>query len=122
MMKLLLFFGRKFLLPGHVRTIRRNCAEMESSLILKLRKLTRGQGIAVFPFGQIFGDMFSAYGESCNIASEMRPLEFQEPFRAIFEDFDDKYLYIIYDRFGCLRMPMRSIHSVEALNSGSPEK
>lgn len=122
MMKLISFKERKILLTGNRRTIRRNCAEMESQLILKLRKLTRGQRIAVFPFGQRYGDIFSAYGEICDTASEMMPVEFQDPFRAIFEDFDDEYLYIIYDRFGCLRMPVRFIHSVEALNPGSPEE
>ena len=121
-MKLLLFLQKRPLFPNHEKPVRRKSAIMESQLILKLRKLTRGQRIAVFPFGERYGDMFSSYGEICDAASEMMPVEFQDPFRAIFEDFDHEYLYIKYGRFKCLRVPVKYIHSVESLDPGPPEE
>ncbi len=113
-MKLLLFQQKRDLFPSRRKSVLPNSVKMESQLTLKLRKLTRGQRIAIFPFGERYGDVFSAYGEICDTGSEMMPLEFQDPFWAIFEDFDHEYLYIRYGRFQCLRMPIKSIHSVEA--------
>ncbi len=69
---------------------------MEKQIVLKARKLAKGDRIAIYPMSLEFGDLFTTYAEKCYV-HDSEPIELSQPFKAIFEDFDGTFLYIRTD-------------------------
>ncbi len=85
---------------------------MESSVVLKARRLRSGQGIAIFPFNQTYGDLRGSYAENC---SQEAMVELTEPFQAKFVSFDGRFLKCMCERYGCISIDIVSIRDLEFL-------
>ena len=85
---------------------------MESLVVLKARKLVRGQRIAIFPLNQSYGDVRGSYAEGC---AQESMVELTEPFQAEFVSFDGRYLTCMCERYGCILIDILSLNDVEAI-------
>ncbi len=89
---------------------------MEREVVLKIKKLTEGQNIAIYPFSRDFGDPFTAVGYPCPGQGPDLPTELKEPFKAIFLSYSGTVLMVKTRDHPCLLIDFEFIRDVEAIH------
>ena len=82
---------------------------------LKVRKLRKGDPIAVFPFSRKYGDPFTAVVFPCPGSGPDLPVEIEDPFRAEFIGFEDSIITVVSDQYGCLVIDVAFVRDIEIM-------
>ena len=86
---------------------------MEREVVLKIKKLTEGQNLAIYLFSRDFWDPFTAIGLPCPGHGPDIPPELREPFKAIFLSYSGTVVMVKTRDHLCLLIDFEFIRDVE---------
>jgi len=82
---------------------------------MKIRKLSKGDLIAVFPFSRKYGDLFTTVAFPCPGTGPDLPLEIEDPFKAEFISCEDSVMVLSSPEYRCLVIDVAFIRDIEAV-------
>ena len=88
---------------------------MEREVMMKVRKLRKGDPIAVFPFSRNCGDTFTAEVFPRPGSVPYFPVEIEEPFKAEFIGFEDSIITVVSNQYGCLVIDVAFVRDIEIM-------
>ena len=88
---------------------------MEREVVMKIRKLSRGDLIAVFPFSRKYGDLFTAVAFPCPGTGPDLPIEIEDPLKAEFIKYEDSVMVLSSPEFRCLVIDIAFVRDIEAV-------
>ena len=88
---------------------------MEREVVLKIKKLTEGQNLAIYLFSRDFWDPFTAIGLPCPGHGPDIPPELREPFKAIFLSYSGTVVMVKTRDHPCLLIEIEFIRDIEIM-------
>lgn len=88
---------------------------MESQLTLRVRMIPKGSNVAIFPVSTKFGDPLTAYGQICRDGKEVGAFEISDPFQAVIEDFDGKFIHLASEKYGRFKLAIREVRDIQQM-------
>lgn len=86
---------------------------MEREVVMKIRRLKKGDSIAIFPFSRKYGDFFNAVAFPCPGSGPDLPIQIEEPFKAEFISYDDSIIKVFSEKYYCLVMDISFIRDID---------